>query len=780
MTVLFHLTGNTALVNESVMMYLGIYAYGEPRFNLTFNPCNANIDSLCPMNASTEIEALAVIPVSESDISLVPDIALSIPDFEGMAILRIFSNSTESQIACYSAVLTNGATFSHPYAVAPVLGGFAAIAAIFSFLTTMHGDSVSESRKHYAHGVSIFMVFAIYQHIFFTGMLSMNWPSVLVAFWSNYAWSSGMIYSTRMQNAINGFLGSNQGNISMVGAAETGVDSNNLGGGYSIAQIYKRTMSNLPFSSSRSGVESLTARAMETSLMKRDGIANKSTGYTWYGNPVRPGLPLPGNYSGFSGTLAQEDIPASDAFMTGLIWFLVLIAGIVLAITLIKVTLEFLFKTQVIKTPRVAYFRQHWAKFIGAAIFRTLYIAFFMFMALTLFQFDFGGSAGVLGIAAVVFALFVVVMFGAIGFAMYYQWRAGRLVLGHDKVCFAYEPVFGFVPCVTVLLESSLGEKPGRRKTFGYIPWFGFRSAQRKDGEYLAHENERFTVRFGWLVSRYRDSRWWFPSVWLVYDLVRACFYGGAANHPLVQVFGLLAVECIAFILIVKIKPFEATRLNLILIYFLGFSKILTVALSSAFEVRFDQDRIICTVIGVVIIVIQGILTIVLMIAILVGAVSSYMSLTRNHEGFHPRRWNGIRRKYLKHIDFAATDRPAPPPPPPPPAPLIPAEPYFKVGSVVRQLKIEDEDEQYLAHRDESLSSSNRGYNHEDQTDTPTKAPSRPHSILSQTSTSNLPFGARPHLRHTIRLRFSVMIYDRDVHFHLRVYIADRAPETNN
>ena len=43
MTVLFHLAGNTAIQNESLVMYIGVYAYGESRFDLTFNPCHANI-----------------------------------------------------------------------------------------------------------------------------------------------------------------------------------------------------------------------------------------------------------------------------------------------------------------------------------------------------------------------------------------------------------------------------------------------------------------------------------------------------------------------------------------------------------------------------------------------------------------------------------------------------------------------------------------------------------------------------------------------------------------
>ena len=44
MTVLFHLEGETALTSENIMMSIGVFAYGESRFELTFNPCDANID----------------------------------------------------------------------------------------------------------------------------------------------------------------------------------------------------------------------------------------------------------------------------------------------------------------------------------------------------------------------------------------------------------------------------------------------------------------------------------------------------------------------------------------------------------------------------------------------------------------------------------------------------------------------------------------------------------------------------------------------------------------
>lgn len=50
MTVLFNLAGTTNLRNESLMLYISVQAYGEDRFDLIFNPCNANFARyvLCP------------------------------------------------------------------------------------------------------------------------------------------------------------------------------------------------------------------------------------------------------------------------------------------------------------------------------------------------------------------------------------------------------------------------------------------------------------------------------------------------------------------------------------------------------------------------------------------------------------------------------------------------------------------------------------------------------------------------------------------------------------
>ena len=701
--------------------------------------------SACPVEAGTPIEANGVIPINQNDVAGIPPLALGIPDFEGEAILRIFANSTQSEIGCFSATITNGNTFAQAPAVGSILGIFTFVAVISSFATAIYGDNISVMRKHYAHSLSVLVVFAVWHHIFFSGALSMNWPSVLVAFWSNYAWAGGMIYTEAMQNTINNFIGSNKGNTSAVGAAGTGVQNPDLGGGYDIHQIYKRDIFpkalNVPGLMRRSKYNRV-ARHLERALAKRE-LADSSNGFNWYGQPVKPGLPLPGNYSGFAGTLAQENIPASNAFMTGFLWFLVLIVAVAFMVVAFKFILEGLSKTKLIKNDRLSFFRTHYIGFTALAVLRTLFIGFFMMIFLTLFQFAYLSSPGPVAVACIVFLIMLIGLGGLAGYACFYKIKFGHYISEPDRLNVEKRKVLKVIPWYG-FSRASEGARSEDKAYAGSIPWWRVRSAS--ETEKSIHDDEDFTKKFGWLASRFRRTRWWFFVVWLVYEFIRACFLAGASTQPMVQVFGLLVVEFIAFIGIIIIRPFEGQRLNIIVVYLLGFSKVATVALSAAFDTRFNLPRIPATVIGIVIIVIQGVLTIIVLIAIILGAITSYMSVMRNQEEIKPKKWIPIREKYFKHMDEKEKDVP-PPPPPPEPMPEVPKGPYFSVNSFKRIAKIEDEDAEFMSevqgdvHASQmSLSGSNR-----DAVGEMPPIRSRAPSIRSQMSYSSLPYGARVH-----------------------------------
>ncbi|KAK5012427.1 hypothetical protein LTR60_004385, partial [Cryomyces antarcticus] len=369
--------------------------------------------------------------------------------------------------------------------------------------------------------------------------------------------------------------------------------------------------------------------------------------------------------------------------------------------------------------------------------------------------FTYHGSAGVVAIAAIVFLILFVGMLGLAGYACFYRVHFGNYVSKPDRINFEQRRVMKVIPWYSFSRASS--KEAAEDKVFaGSFPFWQVSPVDEEAAKPVT-EDEDYIKKFGWLAARFRRTRWWFFAVWLVYEFIRACFYAGASGHPITQVFGLLVVEIVAFVAIIVMRPFEGQRLNAIVVYLLGFSKVATVALSAAFDVRFNLPRILTTVLGIVIIVIQGVLTIVLLIAIVAGAVTSWMSVMRNRsrEEFRPKKWANLRDRYFKHLNQAATD--LPPPPPPVVVPEEPKDPYFSVNSVRRMAKIEDEDrdddeetpfdekpERGL--EDDSTTPAGAAYQSTSSTQARrSRVGSRAGSVRSMTSYSTLPFGARPH-----------------------------------
>jgi meiotic recombination protein REC8, fungi type len=683
------------------------------------------------MNSSNPISAEAIIPVSSSDVSGIPSIALQIPDFEGYATLRVFSNATRTEIGCFQAVMRNGVTFSQVSTVSPILGFFAFVAVIASFVTAIYGVSITAMRTHHAHSLSVLVVFEVFQSIFFSGALSLNWPSVLAAWWSNFAWSAGMIYTREMTKNINHFTGNNANSSQVGGAGSTTLNNN---GGLT-QEIYGRSldaMSKDLYNSVLRGYEVASRIYSRGTANSTNATTYSGVEYSWNGGPVGAGLLVPGNWSGFAGELSEINIPVSNAFMTGFLWFLILLACLIGATTAFKWSLEGLSAMKWIKEDRLALFRSHWLGFLGLILLRTLFIGFFMITTLALFQLSIHGTAGVMAIAAVIFLIFLVGVLGIAGYACFYRLRFGHYESSPDRLYLKGKKAMKFLPWFGAVRQSSMGDAEAPKRTSGGMPFFRVRYIDNDPSRTTVHRDQVYVKKFGWLSARYRRTRWWFFAVWAGYQLIRACFIGGASRSPEAQVFGLFVVEIIALIAIVWINPFEGARNTALAVYMLGISKVATTGLSIAFLPSFNLDRIVATVIGVIIIVIQGFLTIGLLILIVLGAISSWFSLTRNREDFKPESWEGLRVKYFHHLESRAPDLP----PPPPKTPEPPKEPYFNVSAVRRAPKIEDEDDDILPDL-ENPAASNFSL--------PVRG-SRTASIHSHYSGyGNLPYGARIH-----------------------------------
>ncbi|KAH0613957.1 uncharacterized protein H6S33_005843 [Morchella sextelata] len=570
MTVLFHIDGKTSLVNDNLMIYLTVDAYGESRFSILFNPCNANLPSLCPARSGVNITAAHIIPVSQADVSEIPAIAFAIPDFEGRADLRIFSNSTNRQVACVTAIITNGKTFSHPKIISSILGGFAFIVFISSFIaacsTFVTGDGIIGSRSLYAHSLSVYMVFSCFHSIFFTGALSIDFPSVLISFWSNFAWSAGLIKAESMQDSLDRITRKSAPSIDATDPSGQALDLER--------ELY--------------------------SLSKRD---------FQFGVHQKEGLPVPGSYIGFPATLAQLDLTATNAFMTAFLWFLVLL----------------------------------------------VLIAFFPMMLLATFQFTLK-VPGPQAIAAIVFMTLLVGVSAGIAHAYVIILRGGRLKSEKESRVISLERKFGFVPWCKISRQGSNAADQKPSPTL--IPWW--KLSIEKNQERDIHDEETLVHQFGWLSARFRRRRWWFFGPWFLYEFIRALFYGGGQSNPRAQILGLLALEIIALGVSASASPFQSVRLNA-LIYVFGIMKISTLAIIAALMLNTGTNRIVVTVLGIVIVVFQGVTVLVVIIFGAVNVYTTYFALAPLESRIKPESCIPVREKYLKHIQTRSVDIDPPP-----------------------------------------------------------------------------------------------------------------------
>jgi hypothetical protein len=680
--------------------------------------------SLCPLAANASVRAWGAVPVNSSQAGSIPSIAFGIPDVEGFARLQVFANSSKTQIGCFQAVLRNGNTLSHLYIIPPILGAFTLAAILASFATAIYGVSLTHMRTHYAHSLSALIIFDTFQSFFLTGALSVNWPSILPAWWSNFAWSAGVISSKALVTAIDGFAGV-RGNASQVGGAGSTII--NTGGGSIIRQIYGRALAS-------EAVATLLSRAEEDAT-------NARVEYPWAGTPSPPGMPMPGTWRGFASSLAAIDASTPVAFLLGLIWWLVGIALVILSITLFKFILELLAKMKRIKEDRLQYFRSHFLGYLGLGVLRTLIAGIFPILTLALFEFHLRAPVGPTAIAGLVFTLLIIGVLSAIILACRSRYRSGSFHMGKDTLIFGRGKIFKVVPFITTTRSSSLGEKETTQKPLVSLPWVQIKFVHNNPNRETVHKDVEHIKSFGWLSARYRRRRWWFFICWLAYQVIRALFVGGAANSPLAQVFGIFMLEVVAFMLFAALNPFEGSRNTSLAIWMLGISKVVTSGLSVAFLSAFSLDRSAAAIVGMIIMIVQGLVVVAIMVLIGLSLISTMMSLSRNKEEFSDTL-DGVRIRYFEHLDKRAADlsRHEKREIESKKAEERAARAGFSVNKVRRAPKIEDEDEEV-----EDEVTDLDVPNNNSVVFPPVSRPSRANSVSSRYSVGNLPAGARPH-----------------------------------
>ncbi|KAL5343772.1 hypothetical protein BJX70DRAFT_385460 [Aspergillus crustosus] len=326
-------------------------AYGYTALRQTFNPCDMDLEGLCPMNTGP-IDVRDIPLELPSDINdQIPGIAFTVPDLD--ASVRIYINSTETHeaITCLEATLSNGKTVYQKgvgWATAIIAGLGLTASAITS------GLGHSNTAAHVAANALSF--FSFMQSQAMIGMLSVHMPPIVQSWTQNFQWSMGIIRVGFLQDICTWYQRSTGGTATTILSELSTV---------SVQALKKRSFDT---------AADLVGTAVGA-FTKRDGT--ESDRATSESKEVR-GI----ERVGFIAKIEETNI-----FLTGFIIFVVFVALVMLLVVLFKASCELLAKHGKMKSDKFQDFRNGWRVVTRGILYRLAQIGFPQMCILCMWEF---------------------------------------------------------------------------------------------------------------------------------------------------------------------------------------------------------------------------------------------------------------------------------------------------------------------------------------------------------------------------------------------------------
>lgn len=311
--------------------------------------------------------------------------------------------------------------------------------------------------------------------------------------------------------------------------------------------------------------QNMTKRAIQVaSLWARDDLSLNANS-TEDGN--QDSSPLDGISSGIKKYSQELSIPSGNTFMTVLLIFAIVVASITVAILLFKVILE----TWALCgnfPKRLTGFRKRYWWTLAKTITHLILLLYGIWTLYCVYQFKNGDSWACKVLAGVTLALFTAVL----GFFTWKIW--------------------------------SLAQK-----------------FKRMEGDSTAlYENKELWRKYSIFYENYKKSYWWLFIPLIVYMFARGCVIAGADGHGMAQVAGQLIVESLLLILLLWARPFSLKSGNWINII-IQVVRVLSVVCILIFVEELGVAQTTKTVTGLVLVVMQAVLTGLLAILIAVNAI---------------------------------------------------------------------------------------------------------------------------------------------------------------
>jgi hypothetical protein len=246
---------------------------------------------------------------------MIPSIAFSIPDIAAQATLQLKTLGTGEDIACITSDVNNGKTVNLPAVsyVAVGVAGAALVATGFSALGAAMAGGGSGAPGSMTP--SFTETVGWFQGMAMNGMLSVNYPPVYRSFAKNFAFSTGLIPWTAMQNSIDKFRASTGGNVTQDNVQTLQNTTLSFGDG-SKSSVLGRALHELVYRGISTNVNSSSPASSDSAASLRATV------------------------SGIEAYAEQLTVPQANTFMTILLVVAIAIAAIAVGILLLKLVLE--------------------------------------------------------------------------------------------------------------------------------------------------------------------------------------------------------------------------------------------------------------------------------------------------------------------------------------------------------------------------------------------------------------------------------------------------------
>ncbi|KAF9694901.1 hypothetical protein EKO04_006726 [Ascochyta lentis] len=270
---------------------------------------------------------------------------------------------------------------------------------------------------------------------------------------------------------------------------------------------------------------------------------------------------------GIQGYVEEYKIPNGNTFMTVLLWFAIVIAAITVGILLLKVILETwaLFGTF---PKRLTSFRKRYWWILAKTITNLILLLYGIWTLYCVYQFKSGDSWAAKTLAGVTLAAFTAVL-------AFFTWKI----------------------------------------------WSIAHKFKKMDSENSAlYDDKEVWRKYSIFYENYKRNYWWIFVPAIVYAFARGCVIAGADGHGLAQTAGQLIVEALLLIVLLWARPYSLKSGNWINCT-IHVVRVLSVICILVFVEELGMSQTTKTVTGMVLVVVQAVLTGILAILIAVNAI---------------------------------------------------------------------------------------------------------------------------------------------------------------